>query len=390
MRKALTLIIVCTCLCFSLLACAPRIGSPATFSVRFEGTSMEPNIHNAQMGIVQPYAFDEEPHRGDIIDFRFPLQPDRDFCKRIIGVPGDFILINGATVTLNGISLSEPYVVFPGNPDQQHIVAEVPVNSFFVLGDNRQVSYDSRAWGFVPKDNLIGKILYLYDSPDNTGTIKNESSIYQQAAKRHVNGAFLSSNSEYNGWYYMNITGNAALLLFFPASTFPVFFSSRFRKRKQKKEPQSFYQNSPVHRENRKREHSCIWLVELAFGHCRTDGSVLTAHQIALAKQRSLHVFAHCFHGGQEHQIVGSYLTIENHVVIEQSSMIQAYTDEVDSHQEQLLALCREIATILDQECVLLTIIALQGTMQWVKPEASVPVTKQVLAFPSHIEQRVS
>jgi hypothetical protein len=61
------------------------------------------------------------------------------------------------------------------------------------------------------------------------------------------------------------------------------------------------------------------------------------------------------------------------------------------NHQELLLALCREIATILDQECVLLTIVALEGTMQWVKPDARVPGTRQpILAFPFHEEHRVS
>jgi len=236
MRKSLTLIIVGFCLAVSLLACTPRAEDyqPATFSVHFVGTSMEPSIHTNENGIVQLYTSDETPQRGDIVDFHFPLQPDRIFCKRVIGLPGDFILLSGNSITLNGITLSEPYVAFQGNPSPHpYLVAEVPQNAYFVLGDNRAVSYDSRFWGFVPKENLIGKITSLYGFPDNTGAVPNVSSVYQQAANRHVNGIFLSGNTGYDGWFYTTMTGNTALLLFVPPASLPVFFAKLARRRKQ-------------------------------------------------------------------------------------------------------------------------------------------------------------
>ena len=118
-------------------------------------------------------------------------------------------------------------------------------------------------------------------------------------------------------------------------------------------------------------------LVELAFGHCRSDGSKLPIHQITFTEQRGLIVFSHCFRGSQVHHPLGAYLTPENRVVIEPSTVIRAYAQEVDAHLEELLALSREIANILDQECVLLAIIRLQGTMQWVEPEVTVPAAKQ-------------
>ncbi len=235
MRKLLTLILVGFCLVVSLLACAPRVEvRPATFPVHFVGTSMEPSIHTNENGIVQPYASDEAVQRGDIVDFHFPLQTNRDFCKRIIALPGDLLLINGTSVTLNGITLQEPYVAYQGNPSPHpYLVAVVPQNAYFVLGDNRNVSYDSRFWGFVPKNNLIGKIVSLYGSPDNTGAVPNASGVFAQAANRHVNGIFLSGDTGYDGWVYFTISGNAALLLFVPPASLPVAFAKLARKRKQ-------------------------------------------------------------------------------------------------------------------------------------------------------------
>src|SRR5437868_3211127 len=100
-----------------------------------------------------------------------------------------------------------------------------------------------------------------------------------------------------------------------------------------------------------------IYNVELAFGHCRYDGSKLPIEQIALAEQKALMGFTRYFRGSQINHPLGAYLTLENHVLIEPSSVIRAYTiQEVDSHLKELLALAREIATILEQVCVLLCI----------------------------------
>ena len=236
MRKLLTLILVGFCLAVSLLACTPRAEDyqPATFFVHFVGTSMEPTIHNNQDGLEQPYASGEAPARGDIVGFLAPPEPTKYYCKRIIGLPGDIINIDGATVYLNGVRLYEPYVVYQGNNSpHQHILAIVPPNDFFVMGDNRAVSYDSRWWGFVPRNNLDGRVVGLYDSPGKTHPLPNVANVYQQAANRHVNGIFLSGNTGYDGWYYWySMTGNAALLLFVPLASFPAF-TKLARKRKQ-------------------------------------------------------------------------------------------------------------------------------------------------------------
>jgi signal peptidase I len=137
---------------------------------------------------ILPY---EEPKHGDIIVFRYPADISQTFVKRVIGVPGDHLKMVNRIVYRNGVRLNEPYVYhkfpydpsrdnFPGEPTfgaeglqaqlqrdmlENHIVngeVVVPPNSFFAMGDNRDNSLDSRYWGFVPRDNIIGKPLLIY------------------------------------------------------------------------------------------------------------------------------------------------------------------------------------------------------------------------------------
>ena len=138
---------------------------------------------------LMPY---EEPRRGDIIVFRYPLDISTNYIKRVMGVPGDRIHLLNKQVYRNGVALKEPYVYyknpypdyyrdnFPGYPNisvndsvrdmlQNHVVkgdVVVPPNCYFVMGDNRDNSSDSRYWGFVPRANIIGKPLLVYWSYD--------------------------------------------------------------------------------------------------------------------------------------------------------------------------------------------------------------------------------
>jgi signal peptidase I len=140
---------------------------------------------------ILPY---EEPKHGDIIVFRYPGDISQTFVKRVIGVPGDHIKVIDRVVYRNGVRLNEPYVfhkqaygagmgTFPGEAQpyadpqhplqgvlqedmlQHHIVngeVVVPPNSYFAMGDNRENSLDSRYWGFVPRDYIIGKPVLIY------------------------------------------------------------------------------------------------------------------------------------------------------------------------------------------------------------------------------------
>ncbi len=109
----------------------------------------------------------EGPKHGDIIVFEFPEDPSKDFIKRVIGVPGDVIEIREKKLFLNGVEQQESYI--------QHVDSSssvprrdnfgpvmVPENKYFVMGDNRDESYDSRFWGFVERDTIEGKALILY------------------------------------------------------------------------------------------------------------------------------------------------------------------------------------------------------------------------------------
>jgi signal peptidase I len=150
-----------------------------------DGTSMEPNLHNGELILVDKWTYlFRPPARGDVIVFVAPPHPDMDYVKRVIGVPGDIITIRDTVVIVDGVTLNETYVD-PRN--QGNLFANknitnlvVPPNDYFVLGDNRAVSSDSRDWGFVPKANIIGRAAFVYWplGQDNNGFLKNYAFVF--------------------------------------------------------------------------------------------------------------------------------------------------------------------------------------------------------------------
>jgi len=114
--------------------------------------------------------------RGDILVFKYPVEPDRDFIKRVIDLPGETVELREKKVYINGKPLDEPYVHFlqpPGAESELHEVTSfdvrerygpvtVPANQYFMMGDNRDNSQDSRYWGFMPRENVKGKALLIY------------------------------------------------------------------------------------------------------------------------------------------------------------------------------------------------------------------------------------
>ncbi len=115
-----------------------------------------------------------QPKKGDIVVFRYPEDPDRDFIKRIIGVEGDMIEYKNKRLFVNGQGIIEPFIQhtdkseFPGGSDLRDNFGPylVPKDKLFVMGDNRDQSYDSRYWGYVDIDDVRGKALILYWSWD--------------------------------------------------------------------------------------------------------------------------------------------------------------------------------------------------------------------------------
>jgi signal peptidase I len=148
-------------------------------SYHVEGASMQTTLTSDNFVIVNKvsYLF-HAPQRGDVIVFHYPLDTTRDFIKRVIGLPGDTITVDSTTVTVNGVLLKEPYVKTPFNPIANKWI--IPANEYFVMGDNRQVSDDSRDWGCVPKDFIVGKAVAVYWPSKDWTIINTYPQVYTQ------------------------------------------------------------------------------------------------------------------------------------------------------------------------------------------------------------------
>ncbi len=137
--------------------------------VRVENISMEPTLMPGEFLLVNRLAYRIGPiQRGDVVIFHYPLNPKEDFIKRAIGLPGDTVRVENGQVFVNDIQLEEPYIAAP--PDYSGSWT-VPEKAIFVLGDNRNRSLDSHAWGFVPFDLILGKALVVYWPFDEAKTI---------------------------------------------------------------------------------------------------------------------------------------------------------------------------------------------------------------------------
>jgi len=142
-----------------------------------EGTSMQPSLNNSQFVLVNKLAYlFHAPERVDVIVFHWPRDTTKDLIKRVIGLPGDTIVITGETVQVNGVVLKEPYISKADNPNVPKYV--VPPNDYFVLGDNRPVSDDSRDWGYVPRSYIIGKAVLVYWPVNNWQIINTYSPVF--------------------------------------------------------------------------------------------------------------------------------------------------------------------------------------------------------------------
>jgi signal peptidase I len=166
----------------------------AVQNFNIDGMSMEPNFHNRELVLVDKWSYlFHPPNRGDVVVFVAPPTPTQDYIKRVIGVPGDVISVVGTKVVVNGKTLNETYVspANQGNPYVPLVNVLIPPNEYFVLGDNRAGSYDSRAWGCVPSANLIGRasLIYWPLGQDNDGLPHSVSSIFQSIPSPPANAA---------------------------------------------------------------------------------------------------------------------------------------------------------------------------------------------------------
>jgi signal peptidase I len=143
--------------------------------VKVEGTSMMPALVDQERIFINKFVYRfgvEKIQRGDMVVFWFPQDPTKSYIKRVIGTPGDVVQVDNGTVLLNGQPLYEAYV-----PEQyrDHVSmppTRIPEDQYFVLGDHRSSSNDSRAWGMVPRRYIYGKAVFVYWPLNRMGVIR--------------------------------------------------------------------------------------------------------------------------------------------------------------------------------------------------------------------------
>ncbi len=129
--------------------------------IRVDGVSMEPTFQLGDYVVVNRLAYRAgDIERGDVVVFPAPNSPEIDYIKRVIALPGDRVAIYNGAVVVNGVTLQEPYILeLQGGNYAERIV---PDGYVFVMGDNRNNSDDSRSWGFLAVENIIGKAIFRY------------------------------------------------------------------------------------------------------------------------------------------------------------------------------------------------------------------------------------
>jgi signal peptidase I len=144
-----------------------------------EGASMSPTFETGDYLIVDEISFAlRTPARGEVVVLRYPHEPQKHFIKRVIGLPGETVAIEDGAVTIttaegDTIELDEPYIELPARTNS---TSELGEDEYFVMGDNRAGSYDSRIWGSVPRDLIVGRALLRLLPPTDAGILPGDAS----------------------------------------------------------------------------------------------------------------------------------------------------------------------------------------------------------------------
>ena len=134
---------------------------------------MQPGLRDQDRLFIDKFFFRfETVNRGDVVVFHYPRDPEKSYIKRVIGLPGDTIRISQGRVFINGIPISEPYV--PRRYEDTRSMGEliVPPGEYFLMGDHRSISSDSRDFGPVDRDLIYGKAEFIYWPADNIGVVR--------------------------------------------------------------------------------------------------------------------------------------------------------------------------------------------------------------------------
>jgi signal peptidase I len=143
--------------------------------VKVEGTSMMPTLTDQERIFINKFTYHlglGSIDRGDMVVFWFPLDPSKSYIKRVIGIPGDTVYIDAGQVYVNGRPLAESYVPEDYRDRVSWEEHRIPPDDYFVLGDHRSSSSDSRTWGFVRRDAIYGKAVFVYWPLKNIGRLR--------------------------------------------------------------------------------------------------------------------------------------------------------------------------------------------------------------------------
>lgn len=166
---------------FLILVVFVLLGVFAVQPVVVEGESMLPHLHNGERLLVNKLVYYNiqsvswgHLERGDIVVFWFSREPDKSYVKRIIGLPGETVEVRNGRVNINGVELQEDYLDIEHNQSLPTWPAKkVDPHHYFVMGDNRDNSSDSRYWGLVPEKYIYGKAFFRYWQPDKIGFVEH-------------------------------------------------------------------------------------------------------------------------------------------------------------------------------------------------------------------------
>jgi signal peptidase I len=146
--------------------------------VKVEGTSMAPLLSDQERIFINKFVYRFEPiGRGDVIVFWYPLDRSKSFIKRVIGLPGDTIEIRSGHLYLDGKELLEPYVPAFYLDGSSYALRRIPADNYFVMGDHRDSSNDSRMFGPVPRQYIYGKAVFAYWPVDHFGSLALSSTV---------------------------------------------------------------------------------------------------------------------------------------------------------------------------------------------------------------------
>jgi signal peptidase I len=140
--------------------------------VRVEGTSMMPELQDQERLFINKFEYHFEPiHRGDVVVFHYPRNPLKSYIKRVIAIPGDDVRIDDGRVYVNNHLLPEPYVPARFRDDRSYPDTVLGANQYFVLGDHRLISSDSRDFGPVARNLIYGKASFVYWPAGDVGVV---------------------------------------------------------------------------------------------------------------------------------------------------------------------------------------------------------------------------